>query len=666
MQGLEAETIDLFDLFAKISLDTSEYDSGVKDVTKSGSNLASKLKSGIASAGKIAAAGIGAITTAAGAAVGGLLALEQSTEEYRIAMGRLNTAFESAGYGADAANQAYSEFYGILGDTDRATEASQLLAKLANNEEDLAEWTNIAAGVNGTFGDSLPIESLIEAANETARTGTVVGTLADALNWAGTVGEDEFNAMLASCSSESERNQLIMETLAGTYDEAANAFYRNNDALVKSRENQAKLDESLAKVGDSVATVKNALLEEFSPAISEISTKLADFISGIDTDALVENITSFVNTIVDNGPTIISLIAGVGAAFIAWNVVTTIQGVISAIAAFRAANEGATIAQLALNAAITANPIGIVVAAITGLIAIIGALWVTNEDFRNAVIEIWENIKQAFITAWENIKAVWDVVQPYFQAIWDAIQSVFSVVADVLTGFFSAAWSGISAVWDVATGFFENIWNTIKGIFSVVESVLSGDFEGAWEAIKDVFSGWGDFFSGLWEDITNVFSSAWDWFSNIGSDIVNGIKSGIKNAWDTFVNWVGDLFENSLVGKVLNALGIHSPSKVFADIGENMVLGLGRGWDNSFGRVQKSIESSLSFGSGTVDFASSGLGLASAGAVNGIVSAVNGRGNVGPLTVNLVLPDGTKLASYLLGPLADYAKANGTPILNPA
>lgn len=91
-------------------MDTSEYDSGVKDVSKSGSSLASKLKSGLASAGKVAAAGIGAITTAAGAAVGGLLALESSTEEYRVAIGKLNTAFEAAGYGAETAQQAYNAF----------------------------------------------------------------------------------------------------------------------------------------------------------------------------------------------------------------------------------------------------------------------------------------------------------------------------------------------------------------------------------------------------------------------------------------------------------------------------------------------------------------------------------------------------------------------------
>ena len=130
----------------------------------------SGFKSGLSKLGKVAGTAlkgtvkaVGGIATAAASAVTGLLALESATEEYRVAQGKLNTAFQAAGYSTETAKQAYTEFYKILGDTDTATEASQLLAKLATNEEDVSTWTNIAAGVFGTFGDSLPIEGLIES-----------------------------------------------------------------------------------------------------------------------------------------------------------------------------------------------------------------------------------------------------------------------------------------------------------------------------------------------------------------------------------------------------------------------------------------------------------------------------------------------------------------------
>lgn len=131
----------------------------------------SKLGSVASGALKGAATVIGGVATAATGAAAGLLSLESATEEYRIAQGKLNTAFEAAGYGPEVASEAYTKFYEILGDTDTATEASQLLAKLAQSEEDVATWADIAAGVSGTFGDSLPIEGLIEASNETEKVG---------------------------------------------------------------------------------------------------------------------------------------------------------------------------------------------------------------------------------------------------------------------------------------------------------------------------------------------------------------------------------------------------------------------------------------------------------------------------------------------------------------
>lgn len=571
MDGTEDSTQDMSDALNDVDGAAEKASSGISSMTVAMGNLISS--------------GIQAAASAVADLVSSLWNLDESTEEYRRAQGRLNTAFEAAGYGADTAQQAYKAFYGILGDTDTATEASQLLAQLAESEEDVATWTEIAAGVSGTFGDSLPIEGLIEAANETAKVGEVTGTLADALNWVG-ISEDEFNAKLAAAGSESERNRLIMETLSNQYDQAAQAFYRNNEALVESRNTQAEMSETLSSVGEAVANMKNQLSQELLPVLQEI-------ISGIDWNQLGETIAGFVSTLVDNGPTIISVISGIAAGFAAWKVVTTIQGMVTAIQAFAAANQGASIAQLALNAAMKANPIAIIITAIAGLVTVIGTLWATNEDFRNAVIEIWENIKQAFVDAWENIKAAWDAAKPYFEAIWEGIKSVFSVVADVLTGFFKAAWSGITAVWDVVIGYFENIWNTIKGIFAVVEAVLRGDFQAAWEAIKNVFAGWKDFFTGLWDDITNVFSNVWEVFSNIGKNIVDGIKNGISDAWNGLKNWFSGLLDN-LFSSVEDNEEIHSPSKKYEKIGRYDAMGIGVGFSNEMRNVQRQIDRSMS------------------------------------------------------------------------
>lgn len=206
--------------------------------------------------------------------------MDEATEEYREAMGRLNTAFETAGFNAEIADEAYEGFFKILGDTGQATDAAQLLAQLATNEEDVAKWVEIAAGVYGKFGDNLPIESLIEAANETAKTGEVTGALADALNWVG-ISEEEVSEQLSNISTETDRARYLMDLLSKAYGDAAESFYENNQEITGAREAQLALDESLGVLGQSVADLKAALVDTFGPALGDLAKGAAGFIDGI-------------------------------------------------------------------------------------------------------------------------------------------------------------------------------------------------------------------------------------------------------------------------------------------------------------------------------------------------------------------------------------------------
>lgn len=281
--------------------------SEISEVGNTVNDAGEKIKSGVAKIAN-AAVGVGKMTAAAAtAAAGGLLALEANTRDYRVAQGKLNTAFEAAGLSAETAEKSYKGFYNILGDTDTATEASQLLATLVDSEKDVSTWTDIAAGVFGTFGDSLPINGLIEAANETAKTGKVTGVLADALNWAG-ISEDKFNERLKNATSESQRNRIIMDTLSITYDEAADAFYRNNEELIRSREVQASLDEALASLGETVASVKNDIISDFLPSITDVVSAFNDLVTGVDgaDEAFSEAIQDMVSVLVEKLPEFLS------------------------------------------------------------------------------------------------------------------------------------------------------------------------------------------------------------------------------------------------------------------------------------------------------------------------------------------------------------------------
>lgn len=308
--------------------DLDNLDDDLDDLDDSADNASNKFGklSGVVAGVSIA---IGQkLVSAVTDAISNMWNLDKATEEYRVAMGKLNTAFETAGYNIETAQNTYQEFYRILGDTDTATEASQLLTQLARDEEDLSKWTNIAAGVYGTFGDSLPIEGLIEAANETAKTGQVTGVLADALNWVG-MSEDEFNERLATMSDEGQRAQFIMGGLAVAYEDAADKFYENNEAIVASRDAQARLDESLGKLGESMSEVKTEIMESGAELLENLTPAL---------ESAMEAVSGLFAWLSDLDPGTLQLLMGV---LLAVAAIAPVASAISAISGALSAVSGA-------------------------------------------------------------------------------------------------------------------------------------------------------------------------------------------------------------------------------------------------------------------------------------------------------------------------------------
>lgn len=253
-----------------------------------------KLKSGVSTvasgAAKTVTAGVAAIGAGAVGMVAAIDSITESTREYREDIGKLETAFTTAGFSSEVATDTYKEFYSVLGEEDRSVEAVNHLAKLTTSEEDLSKWTNICAGVWGTFGDSLPIEGLSEAANETAKTGAVTGVLADALNWAG-VSEDEFNKQLAACSSEQERSALITDTLNGLYAEAAENYKTANAEVIAAQKAQSDLTDATAALGEALEPVSTSfkqfgadVLNSLVPGVQKLGDGLMQAMQG-DPDA---------------------------------------------------------------------------------------------------------------------------------------------------------------------------------------------------------------------------------------------------------------------------------------------------------------------------------------------------------------------------------------------
>lgn len=241
LDEVESNSNDTNKSSSKAAKGLKEVGDAAQKAEKNSDSLASKLGGGLKK-------GLMGIATAAAGAVAGFLATGTATQDTMEDMGKLEAAFTSAGHSTEAAQKSFQGMVGILGETDQSVEAVNHLAKLTKSEEELSKWTDIATGVYATFGDSLPLEGLTEAANETAKVGQVTGPLADALNWAG-ISEDKFNQQLAKCNSEQERATLITDTLSKTYQSAADAYKNVNGDLIASREATANMSTAMSEMG---------------------------------------------------------------------------------------------------------------------------------------------------------------------------------------------------------------------------------------------------------------------------------------------------------------------------------------------------------------------------------------------------------------------------------
>lgn len=201
--------------------------------------------------------------------------------EFSKLQGKLNAAFQSAGSSAAQATKTFKELYRFLGDSDRAVETAQNLARVTTSEKELAEWTKILQGVYATMGDAIPVETLAESVNETAQVAKVTGTLADALNWMG-VSEDAVNNQLATMNTAHEREAYLRSLLNGLYSNAATIYEHNSKAMLDYNQAQANLKIQLADVAIKIMPLITAfsnmaavVLGVLKPAIEVIVQVIA-------------------------------------------------------------------------------------------------------------------------------------------------------------------------------------------------------------------------------------------------------------------------------------------------------------------------------------------------------------------------------------------------------
>lgn len=277
------------------------------------------------------------------------------------------------------------------------------------------------------------------------------------------------------------------------------------------------------------------------------------------------------------------------------------------MATAKAALLGIKTAMLAVNAAMKANPIGLVISLIAGLVTGFLYLWNTSEEFRNFWIGLWETIKTTASGVWEAIKSAADNVITALQTGWEAFTTFFSTLWTNISNAVSTAWEFIKNVvsvglqtigliisaavqiialpfqfiWENCKGIIQKAWDKIKNIVTVgvnvVKTVITVVFNAikayitivvniwqtiistAWNVIKTVvttvvnaiknvvttvWNAISSVTSSVFNAIKSVASSVWNSIKSVITSIVNGIKSTVSNIWNSIKSTTSSVFES--------------------------------------------------------------------------------------------------------------------------
>ncbi len=361
---------------AKTSL--NNYKKGLEEVEeklKSGAARTEDYQKKLESFGnkaKDAGDKISGVSTAAAGLIGAVAATVPATEEYRKIMGSLEVSSEKAGYSADQTAESYRTLYGVLSDDQTAATTTANLQALGLSQQDLTTMINGTIGAWATYGDSIPIDGLAEAINETVKTGVVTGTFADMLNWAGT-SEDAFNEKLAACSSESERANLIMQEMANQgLTQAGEKWQENNKNLVEGNKATADLQAATAEMAETI-----------SPIITQVTQIVAGLVEKFNAlpPGAQQVILGFIMLVAAASP----LITGIGNISLGVSKLTPLFSGLWGI--------------------MKANPIGAIVTVIGLLVAAFVTAYEKCEWFRDGVDAILDGISDAI--DWISDKLDW-------------------------------------------------------------------------------------------------------------------------------------------------------------------------------------------------------------------------------------------------------------------
>ena len=484
------EAQDLAKKITDLSSELNDSKSRLKNAENAAEDLSKSLKEANDSAkdtdgytmakdvlSDLASNAIQGVINGIGNVISALGELPEATEEYRSMMAKLEGSTKTFGYSVDFSREQFDNFYSYLGDNQMATNAITNLMGIGTSTESVSKLAEGAIGVWASYGDSIPIESLTEAINETITVGKVTASMADSINWAkvsqdelktalsgnseaqkafnaalaeGEAVEDAFNAALATTTDSQERADIVAQFLNATYgeskktyDEMTGSIQNSKNAENELQETQAKLAESIEPMQTAFTNLKTQALELLLPIVEKISQLFQDLGKWMEENpAKAEILKGALLGIA----TALGILAG---ALAISNLISLVQKAFAL-----------------LNVTMLANPIVLIVAAIAGLVTAFIYLWNNCEGFREFWLNLWDKIKFAFNVAVGAIKAGIQNVKDFFGNLKDNISSKVNNIKDTVTNVFNKIKTAITSPIEKARDTVKSVVDKIKGFFN--------------------------------------------------------------------------------------------------------------------------------------------------------------------------------------------------------
>ena len=328
-----------------------------------------------------------------------------------------------------------------------------------------------------------------------------------------------------------------------------------NSTLNQMQNNAGTTASAYEKIEGTMEAKTEALKAKFSNLKSELGEKLIPVVDKV-VDALNDNVIPAIERAgqwIEKHRTLIEAIAaavaGAVAAYTAFKAALAIQEALqaahTALLAVKGAEEGMTTAQLLLNAAMNANPIGIIVVAIGALVAAFTYLWNTSESFRNFWINLWGNIKAVCVTVVNAIKdfltGAWNAIKTVTTTVWNAIKTAIATVANAIKSVITTVWNAIKSVittvWNGIKSTTTSAWNAIKnGMTTVVNGIKS--------VVTSVFNAVKSTVTSIWNGIKSTTTSVWNAVKTAVSTPVNAIRSTVTSVFNSVRSTVSSVFNS--------------------------------------------------------------------------------------------------------------------------